>query len=70
MKKLKRSTIIPILLLIYLAVMAYIGWPAYASGQTSALQYFGIIVACILVITLLHFTLKKRENLNNKRNNQ
>jgi hypothetical protein len=70
MKKAKRSTIIPILLAIDLAVMAYVGWPGYASGQTSALQYFGIIIVCIAIITLLHFTLKKRESLNDKDKNQ
>jgi 4-hydroxybenzoate polyprenyltransferase len=66
MAKPKRSTIIPILLAIYLAVMAYIGWPAYASGQTSALQYFGTIAATLLILVLLHFTLKKRENKRNQ----
>ncbi len=65
MKKAKRSTIIPILLTLYLAVMAYFGWPAYASGQTSALQYFGVIAATLAVIVLLHFTLKKREQNKN-----
>jgi hypothetical protein len=66
MSKPKRSTIIPLLLAIYLIVMAYIGWPAFASGQTSALQYFGTIGATSLILVLLHFTLKKRENNKNQ----
>jgi 4-hydroxybenzoate polyprenyltransferase len=66
MNKPKRSTIIPILLLIYLAVMSVIGWRGYATGATSALYYFGIIVVCLLIIVLLHFTLKRRESLKNK----
>jgi 4-hydroxybenzoate polyprenyltransferase len=57
----KKSTVIPILLLVYLAVMAYIGWPGYVSGQTSALYYFGIIAVCVVIIVVLHFTLKKKE---------
>lgn len=47
--------------------MAYIGWPEYASGRSSALYYFGIIGATLLVITLLHFSLKRREALREKR---
>ena len=55
MKRIPRHTLIPILLLCYLGAMAYIGWPDYAAGRTTALYYFGII--------LLHFILKKRDRL-------
>ena len=65
--KLKRSTIIPAVLAIYLAIMAAIGYPAYASGETSALYYFGIIVITIIILILLHFNLKKRERLRKER---
>lgn len=60
-KIIKRSVIIPILLLVYLAVMAVMGWPAYRTGQTPALQYFGVIVLTVAIIGLLHLNLKKRE---------
>ncbi|MDE6276903.1 MAG: hypothetical protein K2M06_02225 [Muribaculaceae bacterium] len=63
----KRSTIIPLVLLVYLAVMAYIGWPDYAAGRTSALFYFGVIVITLVILVLLHFNLKRREQLRNER---
>lgn len=59
--KLRRSTVIPILLLAYLAVMAYIGRGEFYAGNY--LYYFGIIGLTVFVIVLLHFTLKKRERL-------
>ena len=65
--KAKKSTVIPIALLVYLAAMAWIGYEAYASGQRSALEYFGIIGITILVIVLLHFSLKRRERLKSER---
>lgn len=65
--KLKRSTVIPLVLAIYLAVMAYIGYGGYARGETSALQYFSIIAVTAAVIVLLHFNLKRRERLRRER---
>ena len=47
--------------------MAYIGWPDYAAGRTTALYYFGIIGITVLVIILLHFNLKKRDRLRRER---
>lgn len=67
MRRVKRSTLVPILLVCYLAVMAYIGWPEYASGKSSALYYFGIIGVTLVVIVLLHFNLKRRERLRRER---
>lgn len=40
MKKIQRSTIVPLLLVVYLAVMSYIGYPEYEAGRMSALYYF------------------------------
>lgn len=54
-------------MLIYLAVMSYIGYPSYVSGQMSAPYYFGVIGATVLVIFLLHLNLKKRERLRRER---
>jgi hypothetical protein len=65
--KLKRSVVVPAILAIYLAVMAYIGYDGYATGQTSAFQYFGTIFATIVVLVLLHFSLKRRERLRRER---
>lgn len=60
-QRIKRSTAIPVALLLYLGVMSYIGWSDFASGKTTALFYFGVIGSTLAVIILLHFTLKKRE---------
>ena len=77
MTKFKRSTVIPLVLTAYLAVMASIGYPEYASGRMSALYYFGVIAITALIIILLHFNLKHRERLrqrhshdNDKQNKQ
>lgn len=55
----RRSTVIPALLLVYLAVMCYIGRGELERGNYA--YYFGIIAATLLCIVLLHFTLRKRE---------
>jgi NO-binding membrane sensor protein with MHYT domain len=65
--KLKRSVVVPAILAIYLAVMAYIGYDGYATRQTSSFQYFGTIFATIVVLVLLHFSLKRRERLRRER---
>ena len=63
----KRSTILPLVLAVYLAVMAYIGYPEYAAGKTSALYYFGTIGVTVVILILLHFNLKRRERLRRER---
>lgn len=65
--KTKRSILLPVILTVYLAVMAYIGYPDYAAGRTSALMYFGIIGITLVVIVLLHFNLKRRERYRRER---
>lgn len=65
--KLRRSTTVPVILALYLAVMSWIGLPDYLAGRTSALFYFGVIGVTALVIVLLHFNLKKREQLRDER---
>ncbi len=57
----KRSTLIPSLLVLYLGVMSWIGYPSYASGEYSALYYFGIIGATLCVIALLAYHMRRRE---------
>lgn len=56
----RRSVIIPVILLIYLAVMAWIGRGELLAGHY--LYYFGIIVLTLICITLLHLFLRRREN--------
>ena len=63
----KRHIIIPAVLLIYLGVMSYIGYPQYASGNFSPLYYFGVIGLSLCIIMLLFFFIKKREQLRKER---
>lgn len=65
--KIKRSTLVPILLIIYLGVMVYLGWPDYKRGATSPALYFGGTAFTLGVIVLLHFNLKKRDALRRRR---
>ena len=65
MKKIKRSTLIPLVLAVYLMVMASIGWGA--SGRTSALYYFGVIAITVVILILLHFSLRRRERYREER---
>lgn len=65
MKRIPRSTLIPLLLLVYLAVMAYIGRGEFQRGNY--LYYFGIIGATLVCIVLLHFVMKRRERLRRER---
>ena len=61
-KKIPRSTWLPIVLLVYLAAMSYIGRGELAAGNY--LYYFGIISITLIIIIALHFVLKRRENHN------
>ncbi len=66
--KLKRSTFIPMLLLFYLLFMAiYFGYPSYQQGAISIAEFAGIVVTTLIVIVLLHFSLKKRDRLRRER---
>ena len=65
--KYSRAIIVPALLLVYLAVMAYLGLDGLRSGQTSLAAYVATVVVSLGVIVLLHFFLKKRERLRRER---
>ena len=64
-KKIKRSVIFPIIMLIYLGAMAWIGRDRLARGEY--LYYFGIIGISLLIIVLLYFSLRKKEQLRQRR---
>ncbi len=61
MKKIKRSTLIPSLLFVYLCVMAFIGRRELVDGNYTF--YFGVIGATLVCIVLLHFVLKRKERI-------
>ena len=56
--KLTRPVVIPLILLVYLAVMAFLGLDGLRTGQTSLFQYVATIVITLGIIVLLHFCLK------------
>lgn len=66
-KKFKRSTVIPVLLLIYLAVMSIMGLRGLRTGQMSLAAYIATIAITLGIIYLLHVFLKKRERLRDER---
>lgn len=68
--KVKKSTLIPLLLLVYLAVMAALGYGDFARGTTSPGEYFGIIAVSLLVIVLLYFNLRYRDKLRRRRRDE
>lgn len=66
-RKIRRSTIIPLLLVVYLCVMAWMGLDGLETGQISLFGYVATIVATLGVIYLLHIFLKKRDKLRKER---
>lgn len=60
----KRYNIITVILLIYLAIMAYIGRDLIISEE-KYFEFFSLIGVTLLVILLLRISLKKRDNKNN-----
>lgn len=66
--KTKKSTWLPLILLVYLLVMAYIGRQQVVAGKY--LQYFGVLGVSLVVIMLLHFVLKKKERLREERDSE
>ena len=63
--KIKRSVVFPLIMLAYLGVMAWIGRDRLEKGEY--LYYFGIIGVSLLIIVLLYFSLRKKEQLRDRR---
>ena len=63
--KFKLSVILPLLLLVYLLLMAYLGRQRFCNGHY--LYYFGIIGIGLVIIIALYFVLKKKEQLRRQR---
>lgn len=56
---------LPLALLVYLGVMAYLGYPHLQAGET--LFYFGVIGASLVIIALLYVILRKRDKIRAER---
>lgn len=63
--KIKMSVLVPILLFLYLCLMAWMGRERLADGDY--LHYFGVIGVGIVIIVALHFVLKKKEYYRERR---
>ena len=63
--KIKRSVVFPIIMLIYLAVMAWLGRDRIAKGEY--LYYYGIVGVSLVIILLLFLSLRKKEQLRERR---
>lgn len=61
----KKANIITGCLLVYLAVMAYIGWPNFI-GQGRYLEYAGILFGTLVIIFILRYVLIKKAKLRKK----
>lgn len=68
--KLKRYNVIPCILVVYLGVMIYLGYPDYKAGLTSPWLYFGGSIFTLAVIILLRFNLKRRTKLRQEREDE
>lgn len=72
--KIKKSTYLPAILLVYLLCMAYIGKDILLKGDYP--YYFSVFGLSLIIIILLHFSLKKKEKrdeekqLNDKNNKE
>lgn len=63
--KIKRSVVFPIIMLIYLAAMAWLGRDRIARGEY--LYYYGIVGVSLVIILLLFLSLRKKEQLRERR---
>ncbi len=64
-RKIKRSVIFPIIMLAWLAAMAWIGRDRLDRGEY--LYYFGVIGVGLVIILLLYLSLRKKEQLQQRR---
>ena len=62
--KIKKSVIFPIVMLAWLAAMAWIGRD---NAQGNPLRYYGIIGISLIIILLLYLSLRKKEQLQQRR---
>lgn len=64
-RKIKRSVVFPLIMLVYLAAMAWVGRDRLDKGEY--LYYFGIIGVGLIIILLLYLSLRKKEQLQERR---
>ena len=65
--KFKKSTVLPVILLVYLAGMSIIGIKGLRNGETSITTYVLTIIITLGLIIALHFFLKRQDRLKKER---
>ncbi|GHT55186.1 hypothetical protein FACS1894145_8310 [Bacteroidia bacterium] len=62
----RRYILLPVVLLIYLAAMAYFTYPGRTQGGLSYTQYYITLGVTIVIIAALSYFLKKKDDNNKK----
>ncbi len=65
--KLQRNTYLPLILLIYLVVMACISYGGIERGEISLTMYILTILSSLCVIVALYYVIKRRDKLRRER---
>ena len=64
-RKTNQQFIVPVILLIYIAIMAYISYPRYkTSGNWS--EYFAVIGISVALVALLFLLLKRKQKIRDR----
>ena len=68
-RKFKRHILIPLILLVYVAIMVVMALPKYQeSGNWN--EFTIILAVSLILIVVIHFVYKKKEKLREKFNNR
>ncbi|HBG58719.1 LPXTG cell wall anchor domain-containing protein [Proteiniphilum sp. UBA1028] len=66
-QRIKKQVLFPVVLLLYMAIMAYISYPRYkASGEWG--EYLAVIGIGLLLVVLLFFLLKRKQKIRDQFN--
>jgi LPXTG-motif cell wall-anchored protein len=64
-RKTNQQFIVPVILLIYIAIMAYISYPRYkTSGDWG--EYFAVIGISVALVALLFLLLKRKQKIRDR----
>jgi len=64
-RRLEKQLLLPLVLVCYALIMGVLAYPRYRTSGNWG-EYFTIIGITLLLALLLHFLLKRRENIRNR----
>jgi len=64
-RRLEKQLLLPLVLVCYALIMGILAYPRYRTSGNWG-EYFTIIGVTLLLALLLHFLLKRRENIRNR----